>query len=184
MSGWDNAPEYGGKDPDFWSVTLSIALFVAVCAGAAWLSLSSARGQPHEGSYELSGAASVIDGDTLEIHGQRIRLWGIDAPERGARCGQDNVARHAALALADAVAARTVRCTIVGSDRFDRAVGICSAGDDDLAAQMTRIGWARDWPRYSEGAYADEEELARASGRGLWALQCPADLWRGRDYSR
>jgi endonuclease YncB( thermonuclease family) len=34
----------------------------------------------------LVGQASVIDGDTLEIHGTRIRLWGIDAPESSQLC--------------------------------------------------------------------------------------------------
>jgi hypothetical protein len=32
-------------------------------------------------AYDRAGQASIIDGDTLEIHGTRIRLWGIDAPE-------------------------------------------------------------------------------------------------------
>ena len=36
---------------------------------------------------DLIGQASVIDGDTLEIHGTRIRLWGIDAPESSQLCG-------------------------------------------------------------------------------------------------
>ena len=36
---------------------------------------------PNAFANDLAGRASVIDGDTLEIHGTRIRLWGIDAPE-------------------------------------------------------------------------------------------------------
>jgi endonuclease YncB( thermonuclease family) len=39
---------------------------------------------------DLTGQASVIDGDTLEIHGSRIRLWGIDAPEAGQFCRGDD----------------------------------------------------------------------------------------------
>jgi flagellar motor protein MotB len=53
---------------------------------------------PKEADITISGRASVIDGDTIDIHGQRIRLWGIDAIEskqtceldgRPWRCGQD-----------------------------------------------------------------------------------------------
>lgn len=48
---------------------------------------------------------------------------------------------------------------------------------------MVAQGWARDWRRYSGGAYADEEAQARANRRGLWGLACPADLWGNRNYN-
>ena len=41
---------------------------------------------------EITGRASIVDGDTLEIHGTRIRLWGIDAPESNQLCrGSDSL---------------------------------------------------------------------------------------------
>jgi endonuclease YncB( thermonuclease family) len=43
---------------------------------------------------DLTGWASIIDGDTLEIHGSRIRLWGIDAPESSQLCQGDSVRRE------------------------------------------------------------------------------------------
>ena len=131
---------------------------------------------------QLAGTASVIDGDTIEIHGERIRLSGFDAPERGARCGSVNVYQKASLALQDFIGERTVRCDIDSKDRYDRSVGECQASGQSLADYMVREGWARDWPRYSQGAYADEERHARKARRGIWGLECPDDLWGDRNY--
>ncbi|WP_333924357.1 thermonuclease family protein [Bradyrhizobium sp. CCBAU 21362] len=41
-------------------------------------------------AHDIVGRASVIDGDTIEIHGTRIRLWGIDAPEHDQLCRGDD----------------------------------------------------------------------------------------------
>jgi endonuclease YncB( thermonuclease family) len=63
----------------------------------------------------LAGQASVIDGDTLEIHGTRIRLWGIDAPESSQLCrGEDSLqyrcGAKAANGLDAFIAGRPVSC--------------------------------------------------------------------------
>jgi hypothetical protein len=86
---------------------------------------------------DLVGQASIIDGDTLEIHGTRIRLWGVDAPESSQLCrGADsNLYRCGANAANDLdtfIARRPVNCTPVSEDQYGRSVAICSVGGADL----------------------------------------------------
>lgn len=133
-------------------------------------------------SDQIIGVASVVDGDTIEIHSKRIRLSGFDSPERGKRCGDTNVYQKAAIYLSDQIATKTVTCTTTGEDRYNRAIATCSVHSMDLGDIMVGAGWARDWPKYSRGQYADEERAARSGRRGVWGLTCPDDLWGDRDY--
>ena len=130
----------------------------------------------------LLGQASVIDGDTLEIHGQRIRLHGIDAPESGQTCtagGQTyRCGQKAAQALSDKIGQQTVRCEQRDTDKYGRAVAVCRIGAEDLNAWMTLQGWALAYRQYSKD-YVSQEQEAQAAKRGVWTgtFQAPWD-WR------
>ena len=131
------------------------------------------------------GVASIIDGDTLEIHGQRIRLHGIDAPESGQSCERDGrqyrCGQQAALALADKVGRETVRCAQRDIDSYQRIVAVCRLGNLDLNAWMVRQGWAIAYRQYSLD-YVVDENAAQAVRAGMWAgrFVAPAN-WRGGD---
>jgi endonuclease YncB( thermonuclease family) len=120
----------------------------------------------------IVGIASVIDGDTLEIHGQRIRLHGIDAPESGQSCEKDGkqyqCGRQAALALADKIGRTTVRCEQRDIDRYKRTVAVCRLDSTDLNAWMVRQGWAIAYRQYSQD-YVNDENAARGARVGIWA---------------
>ncbi len=130
------------------------------------------------------GQASVIDGDTLEIHGTHIRLWGIDAPESSQLCrdSDSNLYRCGANAANDLdtfIARRPVNCKRVSEDQYGRSVATCSVGGIDLGEWLVRNGLALDWPRYSKGRYAAAERDADRSGRGYgqaatWSHGCSA----------
>ncbi|MBU2605128.1 MAG: thermonuclease family protein [Alphaproteobacteria bacterium] len=162
--------------------TLLPLLFLAL-AGCGQVSADSQYAKATRSNPDqIIGVASVVDGDTIEIHGSRIRLSVFDAPERGKRCGNTNVYQKAALYLSDQIGAKTVTCDVSGKDRYDRAVAICSVKGSDLGDIMVGAGWARDWPRYSRGKYAQAEATARQGGKGIWGLACPDDVWNGRNY--
>jgi endonuclease YncB( thermonuclease family) len=115
----------------------------------------------------------VIDGDTLDVHGTKTRLWGIDAPEGKQSCQRDGVAwlcgQEAAKALRGLVVGKEVACREVGRDRYKRSVAVCSIGEMEINAWMAREGWALDYRQYSKGAYTGAEKEAREAKRGLWA---------------
>lgn len=131
----------------------------------------------------IVGRASVIDGDTLDIRGQRIRLHGIDTPESAQTCrdasGRDyRCGQRAALALADKIGQRNVSCSQRDMDRYRRVVAVCRVGDEDLNAWLVAQGWALAYRRYSKD-YVRAEEGARAAKRGMWAGEfTPPEQWR------
>jgi len=104
---------------------------------------------------DLTGQASIIDGDTLEIHSTRIRLWGIDAPESTQLCrGEDSVQYRCGAKSAndlDAfIAGQPVNCVPIALDRYGRTVATCSIAGADLGECLVRSGLAFDWPQYSK----------------------------------
>lgn len=122
----------------------------------------------------IIGKASVIDGDTIEIHGTRIRLSGIDAPESSQLCRGDDSLQYrcgakSANELDDHIAGRPVSCEGVGRDQYGRVVAICSIDGEDVGEWLVRNGFAFDWPRYSRGKYTAAQKEAERTGRGVWA---------------
>ena len=108
---------------------------------------------------DLTGSVSKwVDGDTFWIGRVKIRLCGINAPERG-RPGY----REANKFIQQLIGRQSVRCIPVGSGTpcdgrskkrsHDRVVMQCFVGKRDVAGAMVRSGHARDWPRFSGGFY-------------------------------
>src|ERR1700751_1715002 len=109
---------------------------------------------------DLIGQASTIDGDTLEIHGTRIRLRGIDAPESTQLCrGEDSLqfrcGAKAANDLDAFIARRPVSCMPMNLDQYGRTVATCSAGGTDLGEWLVRNGFSLEWAQFSKGRPTD-----------------------------
>ncbi|ETD89066.1 thermonuclease family protein [Rhodobacter capsulatus] len=120
----------------------------------------------------LAGHARVVDGDTLVIDAQKVRLFGIDAPEHDQLCkdaqGRDWPCGEAARDRLGVLAAGLVRCAGRGRDRYDRLLAVCSAGGRDLNAALVSEGMAEAYRKYARD-YVPEEAQARAAQRGIWA---------------
>ena len=131
---------------------------------------------------EITGRAKVVDGDSLEIGTDRIRLYGIDAPEGRQDCRRNGQAwrcgENAASKLRGLVQGATLRCTPRDTDEYGRSVSVCKNGNTDINAEMVRAGFALAYRRYSTD-YVDEENEARNAKRGLWAGEfTPPWDWR------
>ena len=125
-------------------------------------------------SDALIGRATAVDGDTIEIHGKRVRLFGIDAAESDQLCRNEDselyrCGQKASNELATLLEGRLVHCVEVDRDRYKRAVSVCAVGALDIAEWLVKRGLALDWPRYSAGAYAEAQLEAKKHERGIWA---------------
>jgi endonuclease YncB( thermonuclease family) len=105
----------------------------------------------------------VIDGDTFVASGLKIRLWGIDAPERS-----EPLYQHSRLVLEQILRSGALSCSPVDRDRYDRVVMQCRSDETDIGSLMVRAGYARDYARYSKGFYGEEQDAAQSSGTGIW----------------
>ena len=116
----------------------------------------------HANAFEVgdtvSGSARVIDGDTLEISGVRVRLNGVAAPERNEPSGAE-----ATETMKQLTSGKTVRCSLTGKKTYKREVGTCWVGTLDLGAALIAAGKARDCPRYSAGRYSALEPASAAN---------------------
>jgi len=121
---------------------------------------------------DVRGAARVIDGDTLEVAGVHVRLYGIDAPELAQSCGAWDCGHWARDELARLIGARPVLCRGAESDRYGRLLARCDAGQGDLGAAMVGGGAAFAYRRYAMD-YVGAERTAQVRALGLWQDDVP-----------
>ncbi len=138
-------------------------------------------GRASEIPASITGTPLVLDGDTIDFDGLRVRLFGIDAPERDQLCERADGSRYACgqaarEALSTALAGMTVSCTRRDVDPYGRMVAVCRTRDGDLGAILVERGLALAYRHYSND-YVGEEDKARAARRGLWegSFEAPWD---------
>ena len=115
-----------------------------------------------------AGEVRVIDADTVDVDGVRYRLFGIDAPEAEQTCRAWGRTWDCGAAATEALMSRAAGMSCEGSetDRYGRAIGVCSSGGEDLNAWLVANGWALAY-RYYTDAYVSQEEEARSNRRRI-----------------
>jgi endonuclease YncB( thermonuclease family) len=156
--------------PTVGALRLSAAVLVALVIGAG----------------PATAGDQVIDGDTLEVEGQRMRLFGIDAFELEQTCldahGQPwRCGAAAKAALAELVQGHAIACTVIDDSREDGYIAQCTVRNEvDLGAYMVRAGLALA-DRNASQDYVDEEAAAKAANAGAWGGTFnPPWEWRGQ----
>lgn len=129
----------------------------------------------------ILGKAYVTDGDTIKINDQKIRLFGIDAPEtkqfckevylsflifnfkRDYRCGEKSTN-----ALKKKIQGKNIRCLVQNNkDRYRRNIGICYLKKKDINSWLVKNGYAIAYRRYSK-KYINDEQYAEDNKLGIW----------------
>jgi endonuclease YncB( thermonuclease family) len=109
------------------------------------------------GQQMITGSSAyAVDGDSLEMNGNRLRLWGIDAPELNQTCDGQPVGKMARTYLAGLLKSGPVICISKGTDRYGRILAVCRAGNVDINRTMVRSGMAFAYTRYTD-TYTSEQ---------------------------
>ncbi|MBT0956012.1 thermonuclease family protein [Alphaproteobacteria bacterium KMM 3653] len=134
----------------------------------------------------VEGRMVATDGDSLRIGEERIRLYGIDAPELDQTClrpdgGVWRCGGWSQRQLREVIRGQDLRCEGRERDRYGRLVATCFAGGRDVAEEMVTRGAAFAYRRYAMD-YVDAEKGAAIADRGLWAadVQSPAAFRAGK----
>jgi endonuclease YncB( thermonuclease family) len=152
--------------------------FMLMAIFFALVALLVAKLNKREPVEPLIGKAYVIDGDTISISGNHIRLKGIDAPELTQSCGNASAPNTCGQAsrqtLIRLIGGKPVRCAEEGHDKYNRSLSTCYIDELNLNRAMVEAGQA-----VAYGDYHDAEMQARRDKKGLWGttFEVPQD-WR------
>lgn len=136
-------------------------------------------------AVDVTGKARVLDGDTIEIGAEKIRLYGIDAPEGAQLCknaaGRDYPCGEvAANRLRQLTAGKPITCKGDERDQYKRLIAVCSTEGRDINPVLVREGLAWAFVKYSK-TYVGEEEEARKAKRGVFARPDNITPWDFRN---
>ena len=132
---------------------------------------------------EITGVPKIIDGDTIHIDGNKIRLEGIDAPEIKQQCKKVSFEILSNIGLifykdyscgivskeklVEKIGRSTIKCISSSKDRYKRYIATCFKNKTNLNQWLVRNGHAIAYRRYSK-KYVTDEDFAKDNELGLW----------------
>ncbi len=129
---------------------------------------------------EISGLAKVVDGDTIKINGKKIRLFGIDAPEKNQICKKNWFSfnfltldkdyfcgKVTTKKLKKFILNKKIKCVGNRLDKYNRLIAICYKENKDINLWLVRNGLAVSYKKYST-KYSFQEKQAKKEKIGLW----------------
>ena len=167
-----------------------IKLFLVISICLIFLSLTNIDVESQEVKL-ISGVAKVIDGDTIRIKNKKIRLFGIDAPEKKQKCRKPRLTilfltfnkdypcgEISTLKLKQKINDKFVTCKSTNLDRYKRFIAECFKNKTNINKWMVRNGYAVAYKKYSK-KYLASENFAKDNEMGLWigSFQMPWE-WR------
>ncbi len=118
----------------------------------------------------------IVDGDSLYINNVEIRLYGIDAPERGQAFN-----KAAARFLKSFIKGKELTYTTITKDQYKRVLALVYANGVSLQSELIKNGFAWVYPRYCKKDICKEweklQEQAKNHNRGLWQDKNPLSPW-------
>mgnify|MGYP001360713205 FL=1 len=163
-------------------------LVISICVLV--LSLTNINVQSQEVKL-ISGIAKVVDGDTIKIENKKIRLFGIDAPEKKQKCRKPWLTisfltfnkdypcgEISTLKLKNKINNKFITCKSTNIDRYKRFIAECFKNKTNINRWMVRNGYAVAYKKYSR-KYLTFENLAKDDKLGIWigSFQMPWE-WR------
>lgn len=145
-------------------IRLFLTLFLAVSAPVTARALT------------IEGPARVVDGDTLDIAGQKVRLLDVDAFETAQTCNGQPCGQQATTFVQSLVRDRDVTCRGDETDKYHRLLAHCYVGSTDVGGSVVINGLGVAYRAYST-AYVALEQAARDAKRGVWAKGTPQMPW-------
>ena len=133
-----------------------------------------------ENINKITGFAKVIDGDTIKINSKKIRLYGIDAPEKKQKCKKTYLTisfmsftkdymcgEVSTQKLIKKINKQKLKCNILDVDRYKRLIGECFKRNINLNSWMVSNGYAVAYRKYSK-KYVSDEINAKNNKLGIW----------------